>query len=225
MIFSGDKHMALSFDVYWSFRSPYCYLLAQRLMNFERDYHVRCNVKIVYPIAVRIPGFFKTLNPLYWPYFLRDIKRVADQEGLPFAWPKPDPIVIHMPSGEVPAYQPYIKRLTHLGVAAANHDKGLQFACELSTAIFGGTPGWDEGDHLSHASSRAGLVLTELDREIDADPLRHEDIVARNQVDQMKAGHWGVPLMAFNGEPFFGQDRLPALQWRMSQHGLTARGR
>ena len=59
--------MALSFDVYWSFRSPYCYLLAQRLMNFERDYHVRCNVKIVYPIAVRIPGFFKTLNPLYWP--------------------------------------------------------------------------------------------------------------------------------------------------------------
>jgi 2-hydroxychromene-2-carboxylate isomerase len=29
-----------------------------------------------------------------------------------------------------------------------------------------------------------------------------------------------VPLMVFNGEPFFGQDRIDALLWRMSQSGL-----
>jgi 2-hydroxychromene-2-carboxylate isomerase len=32
-----------------------------------------------------------------------------------------------------------------------------------------------------------------------------------------------VPLFAFEGEPFFGQDRLDALIWRMTQKGLQPR--
>ncbi|TMB53500.1 MAG: 2-hydroxychromene-2-carboxylate isomerase, partial [Deltaproteobacteria bacterium] len=39
------------------------------------------------------------------------------------------------------------------------------------------------------------------------------------------AGHWGVPTMVFAGEPFFGQDRIELLVWRMRQHGLRARDR
>ena len=35
------------------------------------------------------------------------------------------------------------------------------------------------------------------------------------------AGHWGVPTMVFEGEPFFGQDRFDHLVWRMAQKGLT----
>ena len=41
---------------------------------------------------------------------------------------------------------------------------------------------------------------------------------------QTGAGHWGVPLMVFQGEPFFGQDRIEDLTWRMRQHGLVERG-
>jgi len=40
--------------------------------------------------------------------------------------------------------------------------------------------------------------------------------------NQDAAGHWGVPLMVFEGEPFFGQDRVDALLWRMEQRGLQA---
>jgi hypothetical protein len=29
--------------------------------------------------------------------------------------------------------------------------------------------------------------------------------------------------MVFNGEPFFGQDRIDLLVWRMRQHGLCER--
>ena len=43
---------ALSFDVFWSFRSPYSYLLTPRLVALARDFDVTCNVRIVYPIAV-----------------------------------------------------------------------------------------------------------------------------------------------------------------------------
>ena len=37
------------------------------------------------------------------------------------------------------------------------------------------------------------------------------------------AGHWGVPTMVFEGEPFFGQDRIDLLVWRMKQKGLRGR--
>ena len=35
--------------------------------------------------------------------------------------------------------------------------------------------------------------------------------------------HTGVPLFVFEGEPFFGQDRMDMLIWRLKQHGLTER--
>ena len=35
-----------------------------------------------------------------------------------------------------------------------------------------------------------------------------------------EAGHWGVPTMVFRGEPFFGQDRVDTLRWRLDQCGL-----
>jgi hypothetical protein len=41
--------------------------------------------------------------------------------------------------------------------------------------------------------------------------------------EQQSAGHWGVPLMVFEGEPFFGQDRFETLKWRMVQKGLKRR--
>ena len=60
--------MTLEYDLYWSFRSPYSYLVTPRLMELEREFDVKANVRLVYPIAVRIPGFFKQINPLWPPY-------------------------------------------------------------------------------------------------------------------------------------------------------------
>ncbi len=55
----------------------------------------------------------------------------------------------------------------------------------------------------------------------DAEALSAE--IASNEAAQRAAGHWGVPLFVFNDEPFFGQDRLDHLIWRMRQSGLTER--
>jgi 2-hydroxychromene-2-carboxylate isomerase len=32
-----------------------------------------------------------------------------------------------------------------------------------------------------------------------------------------------VPTLVFEGEPFFGQDRIEMAKWRMEQKGLTKR--
>lgn len=215
--------MTLSYDLFWSFRSPYSYLITPRLVEFERDYDVKANVRPVYPIAVRIKGFFKQVNPMWPPYLLKDTMRIAQMHNMPYAWPSPDPIVMDIKSGEVPEDQPYISRLTRMGVAAAEQGKGLPFLKEISTVVFGGTRNWHEGDHLKNAAARAGLDLAELDRQIAADPDHYEAVITANEAAQKEAGHWGVPLMVFEGEPFFGQDRLDHLKWRMEQKGLKRR--
>jgi 2-hydroxychromene-2-carboxylate isomerase len=215
--------MTLTYDLFWSFRSPYSYLLTPRLLELEREYDVTANVRPVYPIAVRIDGFFKNVNPLWWNYLRRDVARTAQLLDLPYSPPNPDPVVMNLQTGEVPKAQPYIRRLTRLGVVAAERGKGLEFLKAVSAIIFGGTRDWHLGDHLMHAVARAGFDLADLDRDIETNGDRCEAIIAENEVAQKRAGHWGVPLMAFDNEPFFGQDRFEALKWRMAQKGLTRR--
>ena len=56
-----------------------------------------------------------------------------------------------------------------------------------------------------------------------AAPQQYDQMILQNQEAQRDGGHWGVPLMVFEGEPFFGQDRFDLLKWRLEQHGLTHR--
>lgn len=215
--------MTHAFDVYWSFRSPYSYLAVGRLCDISRDYDVTVNMKPVYPIAIRDPGFFGKVNPLWPPYLARDTVRVAEMYEIPYRWPKPDPVVMNLATREIPKDQPYIHRLTMLGIEACLKGKGLEFISEVSTLIWAGTENWHEGDHMSQAAARAGLDLAAMDSLIEADPEKYEAIIQQNQADQLTAGHWGVPTMVFEGEPFFGQDHIDALLWRMGQKGLAKR--
>jgi 2-hydroxychromene-2-carboxylate isomerase len=216
--------MSLQFDLYWSFRSPYSYLATGRLAALVREYDVLANVRPVYPIAVRDPDFFKRVNPMWPPYLLRDTLRIAQMNGIPYGWPRPDPIVQDIAQGVIATEQPYIHRLTRLGVAAVERGRGLPFIDEVSRVIWSGeVDGWHEGDHLADATARAGLSLEELDAAIEAAPERYEAMIEQNQKDHAAAGHWGVPTMVFEGEPFFGQDRVEHLVWRMQQRGLARR--
>ena len=84
--------MPLELDVYWSFRSPYSYLATPRLVQIEKEYDVRVNVKPVLPLALRKPEFFEQVNPLWPPYLLRDTFRISQHLGLDYSWPRPDTV-------------------------------------------------------------------------------------------------------------------------------------
>ncbi|MDP1753587.1 MAG: DsbA family protein [Reyranella sp.] len=216
--------MTLRYDLYWSFRSPYSYLVTPRLVALEKEYDVVANVRVVYPIAVRQPGFFSNSDPLWFTYFLRDVFRSAEYVGLPIAWPSPDPVLMDPKTRTYPKEQPYIHRLTRLGQAATERGKGLAFLNEVSSVIWGGkVKNWHEGDHLARAAERAGLDLAEMDAAVAAEPERLDVVIGASQEAQREGGHYGVPLMVFNGEPFFGQDRFDQLKWRMQQKGLAKR--
>ena len=48
-------------------------------------------------------------------------------------------------------------------------------------------------------------------------------MIAGNEKDHAASGHWGVPTFVFEKEPFFGQDRIDLLIWRMQSKGLARR--
>ena len=216
--------MTLSYDLFWSFRSPYSYMIMHRLVALERDYDVVGNIRPVYPLAVRTPEFFETRDPLWFSYFQVDIHREAAFLGLPFRWPRPDPVKMDFATRTYPKEQPHIHRLTRMGVAAAEMGRGLRYLDEVSKVIWSGeVDGWHEGDHLAGAARRAGLDPDALAHVVDTEADRLHAVIEESQVAQRAAGHYGVPMIAFGGEPFFGQDRFDQFKWRLEQQGLKRR--
>jgi 2-hydroxychromene-2-carboxylate isomerase len=215
--------MTLTADLFFSFRSPYSYLAVGRYRQLAEDFAVDIALRPVYPLAIREPDFFERNHPNWLRYTMLDMFRVAQFEGIPFGPPRPDPIVQDVATRRIAEEQPYIRRITRLGQAAERRGEGLAFAAEAGRLIWGGAEGWHEGEHLAGAAERADLRLPELDEEVllDAEALDAE--IAANQRALEEAGHWGVPTLVFDGEPFFGQDRIAMAKWRMEQKGLQPR--
>lgn len=216
--------MSTLIDLFWSFRSPYSYLATPGATRLEADYDVLIRFRPVLPLAVRDPGFFSPDNLKRGRYIGLDWVRRAQMLGMAHRWPSPDPIVQDLQTYRIAAEQPYIHRLTRLGVEAQRRGRGLAFAFELSHLIFGGTRDWHAGDHLAQAARRAGLDLAAMDAAIvdpAADPAAdHAAEIEASQQALTAAGHWGVPTFVLDGEPFFGEDRLDTLRWRLDQRGL-----
>lgn len=218
--------MTLSADLFFSFRSPYSYLSIGRYRAMTEEYDLEIALRPVYPIAIRDPDilFGKNSNPLAPRYIFMDSFRASQMLGIPFRWPRPDPVVQDPATRAISADQPYIHRVTRLAQAATRRGKGLAFADEVSRVIWSGdVDDWHEGDHLAGAAKRAGLDLAELDTEVRDDESALEDKISANHDALEAAGHWGVPTLVLDGEPFFGQDRIEMAKWRMEQKGLTKR--
>jgi 2-hydroxychromene-2-carboxylate isomerase len=216
--------VTLAFDCFWSFRSPYSYLLTPRLVALERNFDVHCTVRIVRPIAVRQPEFFSSSDPLWISYLMRDTVRTAQFLGMKYRWPRPDPVRMDMATRTYPADQPHIHRLSRLGQLAAEQGKGLPFIAAVSRLIWDGdTDDWHLGDHLARAAAAAGCDLAAMDATLATEGDRLAAAIEANEAAQRAAGHYGVPLMAFDGEPFFGQDRFDQLRWRLDAAGLAPR--
>ena len=135
----------MEIDVFWSFRSPWSYLATKRLREWQEQYRLQVNFRVVYPIAIRMPEFFDQVQPQWFSYFVTDVRRVAEFLGLPFAGAKPDPVIQLVDDNgrrHTAPTQPYIHRLTRLGVLAEELGRGIEFADEVSSLIWGGTEEW-----------------------------------------------------------------------------------
>lgn len=211
--------MAGSVDVFWSFRSPYSYLVTPDLIKLREDYDVSVVFRPVLPIAVRAKSALFDASDRKRPmYIVMDSMRRAEFLGMPISWPSPDPVEQDFETFKVAEDQSRIWRVTRLGVEAERRGKGIDFARVISAIIWGGTEGWNTGDHMAKAAASVGLDLADMESSID---IEETDAVIESNHDALEqAGHWGVPTMVFKGEPFFGQDRVDTLRWRLDKSGL-----
>ena len=217
----------LEVDIYYSFRSPYSYFAAPRLSAWHRQYrNLRVHLRPILPVIVRDPSFFERADPRMLAYHRLDAQRTAQFLNLPYndsGWADPDPVSVYKDENGVPRVgreQKHMIRLIHLGVVAEEMGRGVEFAEQVGRLIWG-VKGWDEkSEDMVEAARMVGLDLEAMDEQVKKDSARLAQVVEQNQEGLKEAGHWGVPVCAFRGEPFFGQDRLEELLWRLKQCGL-----
>ena len=100
---------------------------------------------------------------------------------------------------------------------------GVFYFAKISYLIFG-----EQVDHWpAYVKERFneidGLDYDEAIAFIQKNPEKVDAIWLENSAVQTQTGHGGVPLMIFQGEPFFGGDRFSPFVWRLFQSGLTHR--
>ncbi|MEO1252683.1 MAG: DsbA family protein [Pseudomonadota bacterium] len=206
-------------EIYWSFRSPYSYLAVDRLIAIRRDFEIEIDFRPVRPLALREPDYFEKARPQFLTYLISDVRREAERLRIPVSPPDPDPVRMDMATGVVDAEQPNMHRLMALGLAACSMDKGLDFAAAVAKRIWTGVAGWYGDEHLAAAATDASVSFDALQAWADGNEDAIAKTIARNEAAQL-VHHWGVPLMVLDGEPFFGQDRINALIWRLDGLGL-----
>lgn len=216
--------MTITAQFYCTLRSPYAYLASHRYQQIQEQWAVDIQVCPVLPISVRHPTGAEAGNPRQLAYIELDSSRVAEFLGLPLTNPQPDPVFSDPESGRILVEQPLIHWLTHLTTAAERYGRGFVLFKELSSLIWGsGLVNWHEGDHIKNAIARVDLEPRALFDEVSNDKRALADQVTENQNRLKAAGHWGVPTLVVDGEPFFGQDRAELALWRMQQLGLKKR--
>lgn len=213
--------LTLQVDLYYTMRSPYCYLCTPQIKQLVATRDVHMNLKPVYPLAVSDPTFFERVNPLWPPYVAKDTARIARRLNIPFHWPRPDPIVQDRETRAVAREQPHIHRLTRLAQLAAEQGLGLEYVVAVSGLLFSpDVDGWNTGEHLYNVLAQIGVELPVMERQVASDQQRLDAAIAANRQDQLAAGHWGAPLFVHDGEIFFGQDRIEDLVWHLENNGV-----
>ena len=215
----------MKIDLYFSYRSPYSYLILPRMLKLKEKYDIEINFKVVYPIAIRMPEWFEGKNFFTFFFFkMIDMRLQAKKLGIPFTSKlKPDPIRQNIMTGKISSHQPYIFDICHLGQMAQMKGVGMEFAFEVSSLIFGGVENWNTDENLSEAAKKAVLDLTQLRESVN---VHEEEIIGQikqNQVDQLNAGHHGVPLTVIGDKYFFGQDQFDKIMETLKENGLKER--
>ncbi len=189
-----EKTKSHSIDFYFSFRSPYSYLAAERLIKFAmQNSNFVLNIKPVLPMVMRglkVPKSKKM-------YIVHDAKREAERYQIPFGQ-------IADPLGQG------VERCMALFYFAKQQTKELQFVASVSRGIWAEGVDTASNKGLSQLVCRAGLDWEKAKSWLDKQDwkLRAE----KNRQALFQLGLWGVPSFQHENLVLWGQDRIFELE-------------
>lgn len=196
--------MADRVDFYFSFRSPYSYLAGPRAFALPERFDIELAFHGVIPMVMRGQSVPREKGL----HTLRDVAREADRLGMSFGR-------IHDPLGQGAI------RCLIVSEHALDEGRQREFVLAASRAIWGEAVDVSTDEGLRGVCERVGLdwagCLAAL-----ADPAMMAR-VETNTTALGELGHWGVPVFAFGGELFWGQDRIEDLEVALTDAGLSTR--
>lgn len=178
-------------DLFFSFRSPYSYIVLPRVYALADHYGVTLNLRFVLPMVMR--GLAVPMAKRL--YIVRDTKREAQGEGLPFGR-------IVDPLG--PAVERGLSILHH--AIAAGPQQGRDFALSFLKGVFADGIDALSDDGLRRIVERAGLAWEAAQPAMERDGWR--SVAEANRQAMVGLGLWGVPSLRFGDVSTWGQDRL-----------------
>ncbi len=188
--------------LYFDYKSPYAFLASQPAFDLPKRYRVE--VRSI-PYLLRIKG--KGERSLYseWKarYSYMDARRWANRRG---GFPIKGPLKVYDSTASLVGalfaqergfFRPYTER-----VFARFFERELEIDLPEAVAVAIDELGDSGADYLAWARDEGG-------RRFEA------------CVDEGHADHaFGVPLFLFEGEAFWGHDRIPLLEERLTERGL-----
>lgn len=178
--------------MYFAFRSPYSWMATERIAQERIS---------VDPVAfIKPPADTPPPNPITSPakgaYVARDVVRLAKRLGFDFALPDPFDIDFSRPNN---VFQ-----------LAKEEDRALAFMLAAYRARFVAGRNISDDDVLCDVAVEAGLDPDATLVAADSTDLRARSLMELEktlEVDQP----FGVPFFVYQGEPFWGQDRIDLL--------------
>jgi 2-hydroxychromene-2-carboxylate isomerase len=197
----GCLMAAARLDFFFSFRSPYSYLAAPRAFALTERFDVDVVFRGVIPMVMRGQSVPRAKGL----HTLRDVKREARRLGMPFGR-------IHDPLGEG------AMRCLRVAEHAVDVGREREFVLTASRAIWAEAVDVARDEGLRPICEQAGLSWRACE-----DAIQDPHVLARveaNTTALIELGHWGVPVLAFDGELFWGQDRIEDLEVALGDAGL-----
>lgn len=193
-------------DFFFDFTSPYSYLASDEIQALGERYDHQVNwIPIMLGIMFKHTGAqaLTTQHPWKADYFRKDFERTAAFSGMPYQPPSLFPQASQNPA----------RILIWLQQTAPG--KALAFAREVFRLIFVHDGNIHDLDALAAIGrdlgiDEAGLRAASQDPDIKARLAANNDEAIARQV-------FGAPTFFVGDEQFWGNDRLPQLEWRLAQ--------
>lgn len=188
--------------LWFDFISPYSYLALTQAEAFEAERGVRWIVRpIFYAAVLDATGRVGPAEiPIQRAYTLRDIVRAAEFLGVPLTGPPAHPF----------------RSLLALRAAALVQDepRALRLAVALSRAAWGEKRNLESPAVVAEVTDGIGFDGEALVAKADDDEAKA--LLRQNTEEALAAGLCGVPTFGWEGELFWGHDRLEHLAVRLA---------
>lgn len=187
---------------YFDFSSPYGYLAAERVEEFEE----RTKTTVVWRPFMIGAAFKQTgqspllHQPIRGPYFKHDMERCARLQNTPFAIPENFPYAALVPTRAFYWLEEKSPKLAR------------KFAKDIYRGYFADGLDMSDPENVFAAASRHSVDVSEMRLAVESQ--KWKDHVRTVTEEAIAMGAFGSPFFFYEDEPFFGNDRMEQLaQW------------